>query len=383
VVAAVSTFLSKPPVPNPPRRVWRDWVFMAVFGLTALLEGVFRHDVEWRIASTLVALGIAPTVLWRRTHPLAMTIAAFASATVFGVIVAVAGDAYGGLNAVAFVLVMPYALFRWASGRDAAIGAAVMIAAGIGGIALDPGTTLGDAIGGFTMLAILALVGAVTRAETTSRQRELDEVKLRERELLARELHDSVAHHVSAIAVQAQAGRALARTRPQAALEVLAVIEEAASRTLEEMRSMVGTLRNGQDAELEPQQGIGDIHRLVTSTPGHLPVDVQVSGDVTDVRPAVDSAVYRIAQESITNARRHACDASRVVVRVHGGSSAISVEISDDGTARSDDGHVGTGYGLLGMAERAKLLGGTMTAGPDAERGWTVAAEFPRAGVAS
>jgi signal transduction histidine kinase len=382
VVAVVSTFLAKPPVPNPPRRVWRDWVFLAVFASTALLEAIFRNDVEWRVASTVVALVVAPTVLWRRTHPLAMTVVAFTGATMFGVVAAIAGDEYGGLNAVAFVLVMPYALFRWASGRDAAVGTIVIAAAAVAGIAFDRGT-VGDAIGGVTVLAIPALFGAITRAETTSRRRELDEVKLRERELLARELHDSVAHHVSAIAVQAQAGRALATTRPEAALEVLGVIEEAASRTLEEMRSMVATLRNGQEAEFEPQHGIADIQRLATAATGHLPIDVQISGDLDDVRPAVDSAVYRIAQESITNAQRHAAGATRVAVRVHGGPSVVSVAVSDDGTKSAHDGSVGTGYGLLGMAERAKLLGGTLTAGPVGGRGWTVTAEFPRFGVAS
>jgi signal transduction histidine kinase len=285
------------------------------------------------------------------------------------------------LDSIVIVLVMPYALFRWASGRDAALGTTVMAFAAVVGIASDPGT-VGDAIGGITVLTIPALFGAITRAETTSRRRELDEVKLRERELLARELHDSVAHHVSAIAVQAQAGRALATTRPEAALEVLGVIEEAASRTLEEMRSMVGTLRNGQDAELRPQQGIVDIQRLATAAPGHLPVDVQISGDLDNVWPAVDSAVYRIAQESITNAQRHATGATQVTVRVRGDASVISVAVSDDGTKTAHDGHVGTGYGLLGMAERAKLLGGTLTAGPTSGRGWTVTAEFPRLGVA-
>lgn len=377
---AVRSFLSKPPAPDPPRRVWRDWVLVAVYGVAAVLEGALRTDVEWRIASIVIVLAMTPTLLYRRTHPLAMTVVSFVTANVFGAMVAVATDTYGGLYTTAAVLVMPYALFRWASGRDAGIGIVVMVSAAVLGIAFDPGT-VGDAIGGFTVLAIPALLGAMVRAETSSRDRAFEEVKLRERELLARELHDSVAHHVSAIAVQAQAGQAMAMTDPAAAVGVLAVIEEAASRTLDEMRSMVGTLRAGDPAALAPQQRIIDIARLADSGPGRLQVEVELAGTFDDVRPAVDVAVYRIAQEAVTNAVRHAKGASLATVRIVGHDDTISLEVHDDGEVAPADRRGVTGYGLLGMAERATLIGGTMTAGPGGSGGWVVLAEFPRTGV--
>jgi signal transduction histidine kinase len=112
------------------------------------------------------------------------------------------------------------------------------------------------------------------RYRASSRLREIDQVKLRERQQLARELHDTVAHHVSAIAIQAQAGRTVAADRPDAALRALETIEEAASRTLAEMRSMVGVLRDGDEPERAPQPGVADIERLAREG-GHGPrVDV-------------------------------------------------------------------------------------------------------------
>ncbi|MDZ7675674.1 MAG: histidine kinase dimerization/phosphoacceptor domain-containing protein [Acidimicrobiales bacterium] len=102
-------------------------------------------------------------------------------------------------------------------------------------------------------------VGFAVRYAGELRAEEIAGLRSREREELARELHDTVAHHVSAIAVQAQAGRVVAATRPEAAAEALAVIEEEAARALEEMRSMVGTLREGDQADLRPQQGVRDL----------------------------------------------------------------------------------------------------------------------------
>lgn len=379
VDGALRSFWSKPSVADPPRRVWRDWVLCALIAVTTILEGTLRAEVDWRVASIVIGVAVAPTMLWRRTHPLTVTVLVFGVVNAFGLAVALDTGEFGGLYASAFALVLPYALFRWGSGRDQVIGGLVMLAAAVNGITFDP-TTIGEAIGGITVLIIPALLGSMIRAETSSRHRALEDVKVREREQLARELHDSVAHHVSAIAVQAQAGRAMASVRPDAALEVLGVIEEAASRTLDEMRSMVGTLRNGDDAEFAPQQGIRDIPRLAATALGGLQVDVDLTGPVDGARPALDSAVYRIAQESVTNAVRHAADASRVDVRVTATDDAIRLIVSDDGSGVAGSNRA-PGYGLLGMAERAKLLGGTLTAGPDPAGGWVVSAEFPVTGA--
>ncbi|MDX2561282.1 sensor histidine kinase [Streptomyces sp. TX20-6-3] len=196
-----------------------------------------------------------------------------------------------------------------------------------------------------------------------------------ERVGLARELHDMVAHHVSAIVVQAQAGRAMAGQRPEAALEALAVIEGEASRTLAEMRVMVRVLRDGAPAEYAPQPGVADLVSLARRAPVPV-VDVELPDELDELPPQVDSAVYRLAQEALTNALRHARNASRVEIRVVGGEGRLRLRVTDDGQvdpARS----VNHGFGLLGMTERVQLLGGTLRAGPGPEGGWTVDAELP------
>jgi signal transduction histidine kinase len=203
-------------------------------------------------------------------------------------------------------------------------------------------------------------------------------VKSEERVLLARELHDTVAHHVSAIAVHAQAGRALAATSPSASLEALEVIEVEASRTLAEMRAMVRVLRNQAPAEHTPQPGVADIDRLAGAGRVGPHVEVVLAGDLAGLPSAVDSALYRMAQESVTNALRHARQASRVDVRVTGEPESVSLRVRDDGEPTAPRDVPSGGFGLVGLAERAALLGGTFQAGPCAGRGWSVDVTLPR-----
>jgi signal transduction histidine kinase len=224
------------------------------------------------------------------------------------------------------------------------------------------------------------VLGVAMRYRSNSLLREMDRVKLREREQLARELHDTVAHHVSAIVIQAQAGRIVAASKPDAALNTLEVIEEAASRALAEMRVMVGVLRESGEPDLSPQRGVADIERLAHSVGDRLAVDVELSGDLDDLRPSVEAAIYRLAQESITNAQRHARRATRI--KVIGGDDWVRLTVCDDGDSRLFDAGSSSGFGLMGMAERAKLLGGTLEAGPSPDRGWAVTAVLPKSGAA-
>jgi signal transduction histidine kinase len=235
---------------------------------------------------------------------------------------------------------------------------------------------VGDLIAGAAFFLLAGAIGATVRYRTSTKQREREQINLREREQLARELHDAVAHHVSAIAVRAQAGRALAASQPTAAVDALEVIEEAASRTLTELRAIVATLRDGEEAELAPHRGVTDIPRLAATTDGPR-VDVELTGDLHGLLPMVGAAAYRIAQESITNAIRHARHATRIDVRVIGERDCVIVVVLDDG----EPGAVSPlGYGVAGMTERAALLGGTLEAGPSAGGGWLVTATLPRAG---
>ncbi len=142
---------------------------------------------------------------------------------------------------------------------------------------------------------------------------------------------------------------------------------------------MVRVLRNQEPAEFTPQPGVADIDRLAADSGRVGPhVDVVLSGDLAGLPSAVDTALYRMAQESVTNALRHARAASRVDVRVTGDPASVSLRVLDDGEPTPPrDVPVG-GFGLVGLAERAALLGGTFHAGPCAGRGWAVDVTLPR-----
>jgi signal transduction histidine kinase len=289
-----------------------------------------------------------------------------------------------GLGTNVYTLLLIYSLFRWASGRHAVFGMAVVsipLLLSAFDPTADPATEqipAGNVVLGGLVLLVAATIGASVRSQDTARSRGMEEMKLLEREQLARELHDTVAHHVSAIAVRAQAGRVVGSSDPAAALDALAVIEEEASRTLDEMRAMVGALRHGEAADLTPQRGVADLMRLASGPAERPRVQVELSGDLDGLRPSVDAALYRLAQESITNALRHARHATRVSVTVRSDGDCVLLRVGDDGDPASFGPRSAPGFGLIGMAERAKLLGGTLEAGPDAHRGWTVQAVLPR-----
>ena len=379
---AARSLLAEPRAPDPPARVWRDWALVGALVPVAVLEGVLREDLVWRVASVVVALALLPTLLWRRTHPLAAVVAAFGLLAVVDAASLAAGVDWMGLDTTGFVVVvlLIYSLLRWASGRHAVIGLAVF---SILVLLSGRDAPASNVVPGVLFMLAVAAVGVAVRYQSNARSRGMDEVKLLEREQLARELHDTVAHHVSAIAIRAQAGRVVAASDPAAALDALAVIEDEASRTLAEMRAMVGALRHGEEPDLSPQRGVADIERLVTVNGARPQVDLELSGDLDGLRPSVDAALYRLAQESITNALRHARRATRIHVTVSGDDDCVRLTVGDDGDAGAFDPRSASGFGLIGMAERAKLLGGTLEAGPNRNGGWTVQAVLPRGGGGS
>jgi signal transduction histidine kinase len=354
---------------------------VAVLVPTAVLEGILRTDVAWRPVALVLAVASVFPLLWRRTHPLAVVAVLFGAVIVLNLATLIDGPAASvGLNTMIYVVLVPYALLRWGSGREVMIGLPVIVVAGVLGIASDF-NGFGEAAAGFVFLMFPAVLGALVRSWTTSRTREIDQMRMREREQLARELHDTVAHHVSAMVIRAQAGRVVAQSRPVAAVEALEIIEAEGSRTLAEMRTMVGALRDGDDAELAPLGGITDLKRLARSAGDQPSVQVSISGVPDDLSPAVGAALYRIAQEAITNTMRHARRASRIAVQVTGQDSQVRLTVRDDGDPVPATRPPG-GYGIVGMTERAKLLGGTLEAGPGPDRGWVVEAVLPQAGSA-
>lgn len=374
----------RPRATDPPARVWRDWALVGTLVPVAVLEGALRPDLPWRDLSVAVVLGLIPTVLWRRNRPLLMVVIAFATTTAATL---AAGGAAPQLYTTAFVLLLPYALLRWASTRDAAIGSVIMLTATTLSIAVDDATTA-DAIGGFVVLFAATSLGVTLRYRATSREQALEHLRLLERERLARDLHDTVAHHVSAIAISAQAGLATAPTRPEAATEALRMIEAEASRALAEMRAMVRILRRGHPADagatdqagpedLAPSPRLTDLAQLAGRSDGGPAVSVDIAHDVGALAPSTDAAIYRLAQEAVTNALRHARHATRIEVRVAADDRAVRLTVHDDGDS-SPLRASSPGFGLVGMIERAELLGGTCVAGPNPDRGWTVTAALPR-----
>jgi signal transduction histidine kinase len=370
------TLWTEPRPPDAPGRVWRDWALLAAGLGGVVLEATLREDVVWRPVAVVFAVWLSVLPMWRRTRPLAMVVLGFGAMIVLEVASLVAAPREPvGLYTGAVVLVLVYALPRWGSGREVVLGGVVILAAFALSVVVDD-TPAVDQVVGFAFLLLPAVIGASVRFRATARERQLEQVRSRERERLARELHDTVAHHVSAMVIRAQAGRVVAGTDPAAAVEALEGVEEEGARTLEEMRGMVAALRDGgAGAELAPPAGVADLERLVRAPGGRLRVDLGLDGELDALPPAVDAAVYRIVQESVTNAMRHAVDATEVVVRVTGEPQRVRVTVRDDG-ARAGRGR--DGYGLAGLRERAALLGGELRAGPGVDQGWSVEAELPR-----
>jgi signal transduction histidine kinase len=372
--------LAGPRAADPPGPAALDGLLVAVIVVVATIEAFTRDALVWPGTSLVVTVGLACLLPWRRVHPLAVFVISFATVSAVEVVSLVRDVEWEGLNASAFMLVLPYTLARWASRREVGIGLLVVaVPLALSVVAGDPE---GDIIGGALVVLLSGAIGIAVRSAGELRDEELEGLRSRERAELARELHDTVAHHVSAIAVQAQAGRVVAASRPEAAIEALGVIEEEAARALEEMRSMVGALRHGDQADLRPQQGIRDLPQLERRPDDPGPrVVVTMAGELEELRPSVDAACFRLAQEAVTNALRHARQASEVQVRVDGGADDVRITVVDDGHGGGPATASAPGFGLVGMAERAKLLGGTFDAGPRPGGGWAVAATIPRRAV--
>ncbi|MFI5844738.1 sensor histidine kinase [Catenuloplanes sp. NPDC051500] len=245
---------------------------------------------------------------------------------------------------------------------------------------LDATTPAGEVFFTDAFLLMFAITaGWYLRGRDRERLRRTEEAvaaaQHRERIALARELHDVVAHHIGGMVVQAQAAQAVATADAGAAARVLPVIERAGADALTSMRRMVATLRDA-DADAGTRVRAEDLttslHALA-ATPG-TPVRL---GIIDPVPAALATSVLRLVQESVTNARRHASGATQIAVTLTNENGKIAVRVRDDGRPGAAPVTVGGGFGLIGMRERADLLGGTLSAGRTDGGGWEVAAYLP------
>ncbi|WP_183130529.1 sensor histidine kinase [Rhodococcus sp. SBT000017] len=238
---------------------------------------------------------------------------------------------------------------------------------------------------------------ALGRAEIEHRQR-LNAALDNERKTMARELHDVAAHHLTGMLIQAKASRTLITINPEQARELLTGAIGHGQRTLDSLRQIVGILRPSDttdssfdtdsnfDTDSAPQPMISDIAQLIEqSRMSFGRIEISIVGDSDDTDSAVQLTCYRIVQEALSNARRHApnCD---VRVEVSDRSSAIEVTVTNTITSGSSepDEPSGQGFGIPGMRERAALLGGTLDAGLSGDRAtWTVRARLPIGGKIS
>lgn len=347
----------------------------------------------WTVA--LVILACAP-LAWRRKRPIPSALAIVGLQIVLE---------FAEINGPAWVptFFAFYSLGACSAGRPRMralaalmVGVAVLLIAGL--IDRVPGLDVLSAVALLTMLAVCFFVGdnmrrrrneiadLGARADTAERERELlaNRRVTEERTRIARELHDVVAHSVSVMVIQASAAHRNLRRDTDSAAALLVNIEETGRQTMRELRSLLGVLRDtGDGIEGAPPMVpmLCDLDALVASIP-ELEVRLFRSGSLDEVPIGIALAAYRVVQEALTNAQRHAGPNVIVDVEVACSAERVDVSVSDNGRgastrAASTQPDESAGYGLIGMSERVAAFAGALTAGPRSSGGWQVRASFP------
>jgi signal transduction histidine kinase len=355
--------------------------------------------VEFRWPALAFAAVAALAVLAHR-HRVRAGVAVVASLLLTAVLAVVRPDSTGsfGLVELAALLILLITVVREAAGPRrrwsvAAVAVAVLVLP-----ARVPSTDgiLYAIVLALAVASCVAVGGSLRTGDRAARTR-VEAARRGERVAIARELHDVVAHHVTGIVVVAQAARATSPLDPQQAARMLADIEGAGERALDAMQQLVGVLRadGPGSAPVAPVATLADLPALVERFRDAVPATVDARlPDPADpgalaVGDEVQASVYRIVQESLTNVRRHAPAARTVAVTVALADGRVRVEVRDDGGDAGASAHdggrdgggdgdrdLGGGFGVIGMTERARALGGTLHAGPDGH-GWSVRADLP------
>jgi signal transduction histidine kinase len=377
------------------RELWRDdrgrlahYLVASSLAVLLLVE-MFTVDAEprWYFAALGVAGAIALLLSRRFTFwaPLAAALA-IAATLVYE------PEQIQDLESPFFVVILfaPWCLATYNSRPRAVAGLVVMEAIGIWAN-IRFGSLLSDYIWIAGFIALSWATGFIL-SRRTAHARELAERAERleqaraaeaeravdeERARIARELHDVVGHSVSVMTVQASAVRRLLRDDQVKEREALLVVEETGRQALAEMRVMVGVLRRPEESPtLAPQPSLDSLDGLVAQMrEAGLPVTLRFEGEPRALPPGLDLTAYRLVQEGLTNALKHAKASSAEVVVTYG-DDELELEVTDDGrggATRSDDG----GHGLVGMRERVAVYGGELDSGPRADGGYRLHVRLP------
>jgi signal transduction histidine kinase len=372
----------------------RDWV-PALLVTAALLYGSYGeahpstqayftggHHLPDTPTAALVLVAVACLALgWRRRWPVAVLGVSVAAATIYTLL--------GYENGA--VLVAPMAaLYALASvsgvRRAAAYGLGALAVLGLASMAVNP---LGPFGGGVVILPFMTAVVVIAGIAVANRRAYVDSLRARveqdarrrideERLRIARELHDVVAHTMATINVQAGVAVHVLPTRPEAAADALQAIKAASKEGLRELRAILNVLRQADDADpTQPAPGTAQLETLVDGARrAGLETTLSVTGTPTPLPAAVDLAAYRIVQESLTNAIRHAGPAQASVWLSYG-DDELRIDVADTGRGMPAGVSEGAGHGLVGMRERAAAVGGSVETGPSPGGGFRVAARLP------
>jgi signal transduction histidine kinase len=386
---------SDPPAARSPIERLRRWldvamvVLIVAIGWAGMAAARTNADVKAApLGPAVGAMAVVATlpVLWRRRRPLLML-----GAALLAVVAAAAVDDRGlfGVQVAAIGVVLLFAVGAWST-RWWTAGAVVvaLLAAAVGGAIHDGTNPAASFAYGFALVGLPVAVGYATRtrrqyvAEVEARlaaaERDRDErarlAVAEERQRLARELHDVVAHHVSLIGVQAGAARTVLDRSPEQAAAALSAIEASSRAAVGELRQLLDVL-SPMDGVAPPQPGLPDVPALVDRwRVAGVSIDAQLVGDPSGVAPTVSSCCYRLVEEALTNVAKHST-ARSATVRVEIGGS-VRIEVVDPGPPRPSGADSSAGRGILGMRERVALCGGVLQVGERPDGSFAVTADI-------
>ncbi|MGH3009863.1 MAG: sensor histidine kinase [Gaiellaceae bacterium] len=372
------------PRPVPPRSA--DLLVALAVAVLSIVEIRSEHLAPYA-ASVPLSLLQAAVLAWRRRAALAALLVAMAALFVE---TAAGVSLHKPVGPIVVGLVIVYSVAQYEPLPRAFAGLAAALAGIFASIqlAVANGESYSGTDRAFIAFLLVApwlvgraLHGRTREAEESSQraqrlERERHVAVEQERARIARELHDVIAHSLSVMVVQAGAAEQVVKRSPERALDPIRSIQETGRQALSEMGTLLGMLREGRDElGLAPQHGVADLEALLEQTrQGGLPAELTIEGTPRPLPPGLDLSAYRIVQEALTNARKHAGDA-RAEVRLCYRPDVLEIEVLDDGAGAVNG--AGGGYGLVGLRERVAVFGGDLEVGPRSSGGFAVRARLP------